>query len=187
MWVLRLQQLRITVIKQNSVALVIRHWRNVHNYSRRERKMTWIRKEIKNEPQHLGCAGCKSSGEPPSLPHSAPPPPAAAPGASPAALTSPAETRSADEINITVAPTSPTYWDPLLDVMKEKKRRKTRRWLQNHQASRIMCILLLFFLPPAHLLESACSSQTIQFILLLMWLFQWRKWQRNKNRSWDGD
>lgn len=121
MWVLRLQQLRITVIKQNSVALVIRHWRNVHNYSRRERKMTWIRKEIKNEPQHLGCAGCKSSGEPPSLPHSAPPPPAAAPGASPAALTSPAETRSADEINITVAPTSPTYWDPLLDVMKEKK------------------------------------------------------------------
>lgn len=84
---------------------------------RAERKM----KEIKNEPQHLGCAGRKSSGEPPSPPHSAPPPPAAAPGASPAALTSPAETRSADEMNITVAPTSPALLRPFIGCSERKK------------------------------------------------------------------
>lgn len=44
-----------------------------------------------------------------------------------------------------VEPTSPTYWDPLLDVMKDKSYAKPDGGYKNHQAGRIMCILLSFF------------------------------------------
>lgn len=187
MWVLGLQQLRITVIKENSIPLVVRHWRNVHNYSRQERKKIRIKKKYR---MNLSISAVQVVCPPESLHR---------------CLTQllllqqqlqehhqllwrhlprqEAQMRLILPQHRLGQPTETHYWM----LWKKKKLCKTRRGLQNHEASRIMCILLLFFLLPAHLLESAYSSQTIQFISLLMWLFQWRKWQRNKNRSWDGD
>lgn len=112
--------------------------------AQKEEESYEFQRNIKFEPQHLVSAGCRSSGEPPSLPHSAAPPPAAAPGASPAALTSPAQTGSAKEIIITVAPTYRDLLRPIIRCYERKKLHKSRRRLQNHQASRIMCIFFFY-------------------------------------------